>query len=413
MIPVLAVLLQECIMASRVVLSLRNNSLVPPNADFISAKAVGHANGMSFPMSLRGLLDKRDKSRIRRYAVWICTPTDRPRAIGWPASWYDRLFGDRWGVATFFREMSGGRQYVEWQVFDRPLLSTAQKAQADALVAAQGLGAVVAAYRAAAQAQGQTLSDYDRYLWVIDDGTANGGTSPSDTLLTAQDGTVQLFCHEMTHTLGLSPHADQTTYDDYNDPFCVMGRGPVARSFRNRRLDVDGANFALGVSGPGICAPYLYAIGWLDYAHNVAGIPPGALAQNTGAALITLFANHGAPPEPGRRIALALGDIPGRVSDPAQYWIEYRHTSRFDQQINAPVVTGVPDMPAEGVVVLHEMKFVSYTNPRSYTGLHSYVRGWVGAQGGQRLPIPALGVAVRVVDVDVRGPSVAVAIDRL
>jgi hypothetical protein len=392
-------------MASPVVVSLRNNSLVPPATDFVSAKAVGHANGMSFPMSLRSLLDKRDKSRVRRYAVWICTPTDRPRAIVQPGYWYDRLFGDRWGVATFFREMSGGRQYVEWQVFDTPLLSTAQKAQADQ----GGPSGAVAAYRAAVQAQGQILSDYDRYIWVIDDGTANGGTSPSDTLLTAQDGTVQLFCHEMTHTFGLCPHADQTTYDDYNDPFCIMGRGPVARSFRNRRLDVQRAQFAFGVSGPSICAPYLYAIGWLNYTDHVVGIPPSALAQNTGAALTTLFANHGAPPEAGRRIALALGDIPRQVGDPAQYWIEYRHTSRFDQQINAPVITGVPDMPTEGVMVLHEVSFIT----QRCSGLHSYVRGWVGAQSGQRLPIPVLGVAVRVVDVDVRGPSVVVAIDRL
>ncbi len=42
----------------------------------------------------------------------------------------------------------------------------------------------------------------------------------------------------------------------------------------------------------------------------------------------------------------------------------------------------------------------------------AYVRAWVGAQGGQRLPVPALGVAVEVVDVDVGGPSVVVAIDR-
>lgn len=396
-------------MTSPVVVSLRNNSLVHPTTNFISAKAVGHANGMSFPMSLRGLLGKRDKSRVRRYAVWICTPTDMPRAIIQPGYWYDRLFGDRWGIASFFREMSGGHKYVEWQVFDKPLLSTAQKAQADALVSTQGLDVVVAAYRAAAQAQGQTLSDYDRYVWVIDDGTAVAGTSPSDILLTAQDGTVQLFSHEMTHTFGLCPHADQTTYDDYNDPFCIMGSGPVARSFRNRRLDVDGANFAFGVSGPGICAPYLYAIGWLDYADHVEGIPPSSLAQNTGAALIILFANHGAPPEPGRRIALALGDIPGQAGDPAQYWVEYRHTSHFDQQINAPVETGVPDMPTEGVVVLHEVSFIN----QRCSGLHSYVRGWVGAQSGQRLPIPTLGVSVRVVDVDSNAPSVTVAIDRL
>jgi hypothetical protein len=91
-----------------------------------------------------------------------------------------------------------------------------------------------------------------------------------------------------------------------------MSKGPVARSFRNRRLDVDGASFAFGVSGPGICAPCLYALGWLQYADHVVGIAASALAQNTGAAAITLFANHGAPPEPGRHIALTLGDIPRR-----------------------------------------------------------------------------------------------------
>lgn len=398
-------------MAGSVIMSLRNNSLVPPAADFISARAVGHANGMTFPMSLRGLLDKRDKTRVRRYALWICTPNDpkAQRMIVQPGYWYDRLFGDRWGVATFFREMSGGRQYVEWQVFDKPLLSTKAKAEADAQVANKGLGVVVDAYRDAARATGHTLSDYERYIWVIDDGTANSGTSPSDTLLTAQDGTVQLFSHEMTHTFGLCSHADQTSYDDYNDPFCVMGRGAVARSFNNRRLDVAGADFAFGVSGPGICAPYLYAIGWLNFNDNVIGISLDALAQNTGAALITLFANQGAPPEAGRRIALALGNIPSQVGDPAQYWIEYRHTSRFDQQINAPVITKIPDLPTEGGIVLHEVSFIT----DRCSGLHSFVRGWTGAQSGQRLPISALGVAVRVVDVDFRGPSVVVAIDRI
>jgi hypothetical protein len=60
-------------MISPVVVSLRNNSSVPPATDFVSANTLGHASGMSFPMSLRSLLDKRDKSRVRRYAVWICT----------------------------------------------------------------------------------------------------------------------------------------------------------------------------------------------------------------------------------------------------------------------------------------------------------------------------------------------------
>jgi hypothetical protein len=388
---------------SPVVVGLLNSSLVPAIAPVVSTKAVGHANSMSFPMSLRALLAKRATERVRRYCVWICTPTDQPRSIVQPAYWYDRLFGGRWGVATFFREMSGGQHYVEWHVIDKPLLSTAQKASADA----GGPPSTVAAYRAAAQAQGQTLSDYDRYIWVIDDGTANAGTSPSDTLLTAMDGTVQLFSHEMTHTFGLCPHADQTTYDDYNDPFCVMGRGAVARSFDNTEFDVADVAFRFGVSGPGICAPYLFALGWLNYADHVAAIPPEALAQNTGAALITLFANQGAPLQSGRRVALALGNVPQKVGDPAQYWIEYRHTSRFDQKINADVASGEVDLPPEGVVVLHQVDYLA----QRCTGLHSYVRGWVGAQNGQSLPVPALKVAVRIVEVRPGDPSVTIALD--
>jgi hypothetical protein len=81
----------------------------------------------------------------------------------------------------------------------------------------------------------------------------------------------------------------------------------------------------------------------------------------------------------------------------------------LDQQINAPVVTGVPDMPVEGVVVLHEVSFIT----QRCSGLHSYVRGWVGAQSGQSLWIPALGVAVSVKAVDGSGPSVAVAIEAM
>jgi hypothetical protein len=389
-------------------ISLRNNSLVPPFADFISARAVGHANGMSFPMSLRGLLAKRDKTRVRRYGVWICTPTDRLRTVVQPDYWYDRLFAYRWGIATFFREMSGGRQYVEWEVIDRPLLSTPEKAQADA----GGPPATVAAYRAAAaKLPGVALSDYDFYVWVIDDGTANRGTTPSDTLLTALDGDLQLFCHEMTHAFGVCPHADRTTYDDYNDPFCVMSQGSVARSFENQRLEVPNyppPAYTLGTTGPGICAPYLLLTGWLSYADHVEEIPGRALPLNTRT---TLFANHGAPPDLGRHIALALGDRPSRVGDPPQFWIEYRHTSRFDQQINAPVDTHVPDLPTEGVVVLRKVEYLDHSASGRCTGLHSYVLNWVGARRDALCPIPALKVAVRVVNVDMNDPSVVLAIE--
>jgi hypothetical protein len=124
-----------------------------------------------------------------------------------------------------------------------------------------------------------------------------------------------------------------------------------------------------------------------------------------------LFANHGAPPDLGRHIALALGDRPSRVSDPPQFWIEYRQTSRFDQQINAPVDTHVPDLPTEGVVVLRKVEYLDESSIGRCTGLHSYVLNWVGARRDALCPIPALKVAVRVVNVDMNAPSVVLAIE--
>jgi hypothetical protein len=390
-------------MSSPIVVTLRNNSLVPPLADRISVKELAAANGMTSPYSLRQLLDRRDKTRVRRYAVWIWTPTDGTRKFPWPAYWYDRAFGNRWGVATFFREMSGGRQYVEWQVIDKPLLSSAQKAAADNTPGQPGAG-TVAAFRQAAQNQGQNISDYDLYVWVIDDGTANRGQTPSDSLITARDGDVQLFCHEMTHGFRLCPHADRTTYDDYSDPFCIMGKGPIARSFENEQVEYQGWPYdTLGTTGPGLCAPYLAELGWLDYAQQVVSFPASALPPET---LVTIFANHGAPPEPTVQIALVLGDRPTKTTDPPQYWIEYRQPSRLDRDIISPVTTKTPDLPRAGVVILHE---VSYLQARCI-GRHSYVRDWKPARVDQAMRIPAIRTVVKVLDVHANGSWIALAI---
>jgi hypothetical protein len=386
--------------------TLRNNSLVPVIAPLISAKGLGQAHGMNFPMSLRTLLDKRDKSpsRVMRIGLCFTTPIGAARSATMNDWWFERLFVDIDGVAAFFREMSGGRRYIEWEIFERPLLTPQQKANADAN------GSTVAAYRAAAMSAGIPVGNFDRFIWVIDVNFPNSGTAPSDVLATSLDFSPILAEHELTHVLGVDSHADQTVYDDYNDPFCVMGQDTVARDFVNERLSAPNTTFENGTDGPGLCAPYLYAAGWLDYGANVEGIPRSDLAQNTGAALISISANQGAPP-PGspQKIALALGDLPSGTSDPAQYWIEYRHPSRFDRRINIPSKAAAPDLPVEGVVVLHEVSYI----PGGRPDLHSYVRDWVGARSNKRLNVPALGVAVRVVQVNVAQRGVILTIDPL
>lgn len=385
--------------------SLRNNSLLPIEVIDASAKALGLANGMVPPFSLRSLLDKRDKTRVRRYGVFIVT-LQSTRGLPMPDVWLERLFLDTAGVATFFREMSGGRHYVEWQVFDQAIVTAAQKAAADK---AGGAPASIALLRSAAKAAGIPVDSFDRFLWIIDDGVSSGGTTPSDSLLGIFPLTPQLAKHEMTHAFGCCPHADQSSYDDYGDPFCVMGKGSIARSFENQRLLYPGT-YTYSTSGPGICAPYLYVLGWLDFRANVASVTTAAIPENTGAAIVTISANQGAPP-PGapQRIALALGDTPKAVGDPSQYWIEYRHPSRFDRQINMPVSTATPDLPGDGVVILHE---VSYLVQRC-SSLHSYVRGWTGAQIGNRLPVPAFGINVYVVGVNAAGLTVALNLEAM
>lgn len=370
--------------------------------------ALGLTQRMAPPISLATLLNKRDKSktRVMRCGICICTPIAASPQIPMPDYWFDRLFLDLDGVAAFFRHMSGGRKYIEWKIFRRSLLTPAQKAAADA----GGPAGAVTSLRQAAKQAGILVDDFDRFIWVIDDGISTGGTTPSDVLIGALDLTPQDLSHELTHAFGLCPHADLSSYDDYGDQFCVMAQGPVSRSFENPRLTIVNTPFTHATTGPGVIAPYLYELGWLDYRRNVAEVPTSNISQFTGGRVITLFANQGAPPpDSNRQIALALGGVPSQLSDPLQYWIEYRHTSRFDRQINAPVVTHVPDAPADGVLVLHEVAFLS----ARCTGLHSFVRDWTGAIPGNRLAVPSLQVAVRIVAVDRPDRSVIVAIDAL
>src|SRR4029079_2866982 len=141
----------------------------------------------------------------------------------------------------------------------------------------------------------------------------------------------------MTHAFGVTWHADRDKLDDYGDPFCVMGKGPIARSFENRWLTIPAPSpFTHATTGPGICAPYLYVAHWLDHATNVVDIAlnPVTLVGHFGQPIV-LYANQGEPP-PGSHEANALtfGQAPRNCPAPPQYWIEYRRPRRFDRNID-------------------------------------------------------------------------------
>jgi len=236
---------------------------------------------------------------------------------------------------------------------------------------------------------------------VIDDGISTLGTTPGtrvDSLVGAKDFTPQNAMHEMTHAIGVGCHADAVTYDDYGNSFCIMGASRGARGFNDQRLGLTLAPAGIGIdlshalSGPGLCAPYLYVAGWLDTVANTTALPRHPASGST----FTLDANQGAPRHGStQRIALTLGDLPQQPGDPSQYWIEYRHPSGFDRNIDRSAPDASPDYPPEGVLVLHEVEFLA----ARCVDLHGYLRATVAAAVGMTLPVKA-GLSLRVDQVD-------------
>jgi hypothetical protein len=352
---------------------------------------------MHGPRSVRALLDRRDRVRVSRWGFCLTTFTNTPRTTALGTEWFDTLFADPDGVASYFRRMSGARRLVEWQVFTPGPLMTLDAKQA---LDASGADATIAGLRNAAKGAGIPVDSFDRFMWFLDDnGLSSSGTTPSDSLVGAVDFTPQLASHEMTHAFGVNYHADKDTLDDYADPFCVMGKGPIARSFENPWLTVPAPSpFTHSTTGPGICAPYLYVAGWLDYQRNVVELPrdPIALAARIGTT-VTLAANQGAPtPGSPEAVALTFGGIPQGANDPSQYWVEYRRPRRFDRGVDRPVSTDTPDMPPEGVVVIHEVRF----DLGRGVGLHAMVRGWTGASTGNFLALPWTSQQLLITGVD-------------
>jgi hypothetical protein len=358
------------------------------------------------------MIRQRDMSKVRKWGVCIVTFTGTPRATSMSGDWFNAAFSDPDGIAAYFREMSGGRKYIEWQVFGPTSLMTLPEKQALEPGGAEGVingfnGKP--GFRQAAVGLGIPVGTFDRFMWIIDDGISSAGVTSSDILLAASTFTPQETGHEVTHAFGVGYHADRYGPNDYGDPFCIMGRGNTARSFQNMRLTVAGP-FTHATTGPGICAPYLLVAGWLDYAANVVEIPVAALDQHAGGAVITLDANQGAPPTgSGKRIALTVGSLPSGPAD-AQMWIEYRHPSRFDRRIDRDLISGVPDVSPFGVLLLHQVHF--NFGVEIFNQLHSTIVHWSDASRGSTMNI-GFGYRVRVADVDPSAPRVFLTLERV
>ena len=97
--------------------SLLNSSIVDPWSETVSCKSIGAALGLGFPLSVKDMLSRRDKTRVTKYGVYVCTYTGGTVVKNLGDAWLERAFSDPLGIASYFRKMSGGRRIVEWQVF--------------------------------------------------------------------------------------------------------------------------------------------------------------------------------------------------------------------------------------------------------------------------------------------------------
>ena len=342
----------------------------------------------SHPGSVRALLLKIEGFLpTTRWAIVIVTQTGIPSVTSLPLYWFERLFNDGDGVATYIRQMSGNRQVFTWRVFG-PLQGYTPEKKAE--LATQGAAAESIYLRAEAAKQSiiNDVSDFDRFFWVIDQPGASGGTSGGgDIFIAARDVTQQIVSHEICHAFGVVFEGDKydgSKVQTYGDSFCQMDNGPSARSFPNERMAYTQDGDEHRTTGPVMCAAHLFVVNWLDYDNNVVEHTAEASKSD-----IVIDANQGAPAI-GRhnKVALTIGPVP-RNNNETQLWVEFRSPLGFDRFVDRPVSTDNVDMP-QGALVMHEMR----------TDRHVILVGLSPAKRGNSLQIPGSGQSVEIVNIN-------------
>jgi hypothetical protein len=330
-----------------------------------------------------------------KLAVLLLQNSDSPRATTYTRDWVHKLIGHTTGFLT---EQSGGRETIEFRVFDwftMPMTA----AQWDA--AGFGVGPIVRPMVEAGL--GVDLSPYTHFALVIDRADAGlaavSPTHPQYVHVAAQDMDAALLEHEIGHFFGAG-HANLASPNgpiEYGDQFCVMGLEGGKFSFIHPPLNLTDAagnlSTTLSDSGPGMVVPTLLACGWLDAGAHGENLS-AALQSPAGRASVRLPALRGAPApdRPARVFAYATG-----VTDQA-LTVEARWRDGYDQ--------GMPD-PGEGGagwVVLHNASALGQ-------GTSTLQIGSLPARVGAATYVSAAGLGVRVTEVDAAAGFATVALE--
>ena len=172
-------------------------------------------------------------------------------------------------VAGYLQDQSGGRERLEFRVFDwfeLPITS----AEWNALMFNAGSTVVPMVE----QGQDVDLSPYGHFVLLIDKQDANSAAWNQPGALkynhmAARSLDPALLAHELGHMYGadhanLDTPSGPTPIEEYGDKFCIMGREGSKFSFIDKELNAR--------TGPGMVASILYACNWLNFNQPDVGI---------------------------------------------------------------------------------------------------------------------------------------------
>jgi len=285
-------------------------------------------------------------------------------------------------VARYFRDQSGGRENLEYRVFDWFKLELTRAQWTELQFAAGDTVVPMIQTRT-----GINLSAYEHFVLLIDLPEAVGGAWDSDdpTLrylhLSGPQFSPALLAHELGHLAG-SDHADLGTPQgakEYMDSFCVMGSEGSKYTFANAQLPDRHRN-----SGPGMVASTLRACNWLDFEQLHATVNLGLGDPARAEAVVELAALDGAP-APGWQGLPVVAWSDGVASN-ARLLLEFRDRDGWDRAL--PHGGGSP-----GWLVAH---LTSYPQPDA----SSLQIGAIGASPGAVLELPEASVTVTVTGLD-------------
>jgi len=290
----------------------------------------------------------------------------------------DRIHQLVTNVAGYLVDQSGGRELLEFRVFDWFELPLSG-AEWNALQFNAGATVVPLVE----QGQQVDLSPYGHFVLVIDkaDATSAAWNSPGPLKynhMGAQSLNPALLGHELGHMYG-ADHANLDTptaakpFLEYGDQYCIMGSEGNKFTFVVKPLQA--------VGGPGMVAPTLIGCDWLDLTQpNVTHDLRQKLSSAPNEASVTLTALRGAPAK--NYSGLPVVAFAESYEGNQQLLIEFRALKGWDHGMPKPST-------ANGWILAH---LTNGTKP----GASSLLVGSVAAKVGAQVYLPQAAVTVKV-----------------